>query len=133
MAHPLLAAEGLGRQLDRRWLWKDLSLALHPQERVGLVGPSGSGKTLLLRTLVLLNPLQQGHILFNAQPLGKQSITEYRTQVIYLPQRPAAFDGTVEENLQRVFALKAQQGTYERSRIENYLATLGRSPEFLDL
>ncbi|MEO0409158.1 MAG: ATP-binding cassette domain-containing protein, partial [Cyanobacteria bacterium P01_A01_bin.135] len=47
--------------------------------------------------------------------------------------RPAAFDGTVEENLQRVFALKAQQGTYERSRIENYLATLGRSPEFLDL
>ncbi|MGF1515648.1 MAG: ATP-binding cassette domain-containing protein [Elainellaceae cyanobacterium] len=132
MNHPLLVAKGLGRKLDSRWLWKDLSLELRPQERIGLVGPSGSGKTLLLRTLVLLDPLQQGQITFQSHPLKSQRITQYRTQVIYLPQRPAAFDGTVEDNLKRAFSLKAQTGSYQRSRIEHYLSALERSPDFLD-
>lgn len=131
MTPPLLAAENLGRQLDRRWLWKDLSFELYPKERVGLVGPSGSGKTLLLRTLVLLDPVQQGQITFNSRPLNRQGVPQYRTQVVYLPQRPAAFDGTVEENLKRVFDLSAQTGTYQRSRIESYLDVLGRAPDFL--
>ncbi|MGF1537595.1 MAG: ATP-binding cassette domain-containing protein [Elainellaceae cyanobacterium] len=131
MTPPLLAAENLGRQLDRRWLWKDLSFELYSKERVGLVGPSGSGKTLLLRTLVLLDPVQQGQITFNSRPLNRQGVPQYRTQVVYLPQRPAAFDGTVEENLKRVFDLSAQTGTYQRSRIESYLDVLGRAPDFL--
>lgn len=128
---PILAANGLGLKLDHRWLWKDLSLHLYPNERVGLVGPSGSGKTLLLRTLVLLDPIQHGHISFGDRPLNSSSITQYRTQVVYLPQRPAIFDGTVEDNLKRAFTLKAQTGTYGRSRIEHYLRTLNRSEAFL--
>ncbi|MGB3615248.1 MAG: ATP-binding cassette domain-containing protein [Elainellaceae cyanobacterium] len=132
MEHPILSANGLRRQLGDRLLWKDLSFELFPEERVGLIGPSGSGKTLLLRTLVLLDPLQQGQITFQGRPLKVQSITQYRTQVIYLPQRPAAFDGTVEDNLKRVFTLAAQTGLYQRSRIEHYLAILNRAPDFLD-
>lgn len=132
MEHPILSASGLRRQLGDRWLWNDLSFALRPQERVGLIGPSGSGKTLLLRALVLLDPLQHGEVSFQGHCIKNQSITQYRTQVIYLPQRPAAFDGTVEDNLKRVFTLAAQTGTYRRSLIERYLSALNRTPDFLD-
>lgn len=139
MTSPILIAKGLGRRLDNRWLWRDLSFELYPEDRVGLIGPSGSGKTLLLRTLVLLDSIQEGEICFGddssgqdvLRPLNRSSITRYRTQVIYLPQRPAVFDGTVEDNLKHVFTLKVQTSAYERSPILHYLNTLNRSEDFL--
>ena len=43
-------------------VFQDLSLRLHPGEKVGMVGPNGSGKTTLLHLVLgLLNP-DIGHI-----------------------------------------------------------------------
>jgi putative ABC transport system ATP-binding protein len=129
---PILSAEGLGCEVNQRWLWKNLDFDLYPGDRVGLVGPSGSGKTLLLRTLVFLDPIQEGQIRFGDRPLTRRVTPQYRTQVIYLSQRPAVFDGTVEDNLKQVFALNAQTGRYERSLILQLLATLNRTADFLN-
>ena len=46
------------------WLIKDVSLAIAPDDRLGIVGPSGAGKTVLLRALALLDPLDSGRILW---------------------------------------------------------------------
>ena len=47
----LIEAEGVGKSLGGRWLFRNLNLTLSPGVRVGLVGANGSGKTTLLKML----------------------------------------------------------------------------------
>ncbi|HYL73608.1 MAG TPA: ABC-F family ATP-binding cassette domain-containing protein [Bryobacteraceae bacterium] len=47
----LIEAEGIGKTLGGRVLFRDLDLTLSPGVRVGLVGSNGSGKTTLLKIL----------------------------------------------------------------------------------
>jgi ATP-binding cassette subfamily F protein uup len=47
----LIEAEGIGKTLGGRRLFRNLSLILSPGVRMGLVGPNGSGKTTLLKIL----------------------------------------------------------------------------------
>jgi ATP-binding cassette subfamily F protein uup len=47
----LIEAEGIGKTLGGRILFRNLHLTLSPGVRVGLVGPNGSGKTTLLKIL----------------------------------------------------------------------------------
>ncbi|MGF1479923.1 MAG: ATP-binding cassette domain-containing protein [Cyanophyceae cyanobacterium] len=130
----LLAVEHLGRKLDQRWLWRGVSFELKPQMRLGLVGPSGAGKTLLFRALVNLDPIDEGNISLAGRSLSQWSLPDYRKRVLYLPQQPALFEGTVEHNLKMVFQLSVHQNrAYERSRILIALETLGRGDHFLTL
>lgn len=132
--HPVLVVKGLGRKIDQRWLWQNVSFDLLPQMRLGLVGPSGSGKTLLLRSLVNLDPIQVGDIIFADRSLSQWSLPLYRTRVLYLPQRPSLFEGTVEQNLTMVLQFSGHRHrTYDRSRILAYLDSLDRSEKFLTL
>ena len=76
-----------------RTLFKDASLRLGDDDRVGLVGPNGSGKTTLLRILAGQEPLDAGRLVQNrAQTVG------------YLPQQGLSFAGrTLLEECQSVF------------------------------
>jgi ATP-binding cassette subfamily F protein uup len=47
----LIEAEGVGKTLGGRRLFRDLNLTLSPGVRIGLVGANGSGKTTLLKIL----------------------------------------------------------------------------------
>jgi ATP-binding cassette subfamily F protein uup len=47
----LIEAEGVGKTLGGRRLFRNLSLTLSPGVRIGLVGANGSGKTTLLKIL----------------------------------------------------------------------------------
>ena len=114
------------------WLIKDVRLSLASGERLGLVGPSGAGKTVLLRALALLDPLDSGRILWHASAVSGEAVPIYRKQVIYLHQRPALFDGSVEDNLRLPFGLKAHRGRqFDRRRVLDLLAELSRDAEFL--
>lgn len=131
-----LRVEHLGRRLGtppkQRWLWRGVSFELESQMRLGLVGPSGSGKTLLLRSLVQLDRVEEGRLSFEGKPLSAWSLPLYRTRVIYLPQRPVLFEGTVEENLQMLFQLAVhRERRYERQRILDDLERLNRDAGFL--
>lgn len=50
-----------------------ISLELYPGETLGLVGESGSGKSTLGRTIVGLEPLTGGSMLYNGKPLDYRS------------------------------------------------------------
>ncbi|NJL44654.1 MAG: ATP-binding cassette domain-containing protein [Leptolyngbyaceae cyanobacterium SM2_3_12] len=129
---PLLKVQNLGRKLADRWLWRGVNLDLWPGEAVGLVAPSGAGKTLLMRNLVLLDPIQQGQIWFEGKTPTDWSLPIYRTRVMYLPQRATAFEGTVQENLKQVFELGVyRQRRFNPEQIKAWLSQLGRSPDFL--
>ncbi|NEO98558.1 MAG: ATP-binding cassette domain-containing protein [Symploca sp. SIO2E9] len=131
--HPIISAKSLGRRVQNRWVWQNFSLELHSGEGLGVVGPSGVGKSLLLRAIAGLDPIQAGEITFGGQPFTSLSMPYYRSLVVYLHQRPAIREGTVEENLQQVYKLRCHQDkVYDRQQILDYLKILGRSANFLE-
>ncbi len=130
----LLAAERLGRKISssRSWLWRGVEFDLNPRTRLGLVGPSGSGKTLLLRALVGLDPVDEGRVLVAGQPLEARDLPTRRQTILYLSQRPALFEGSVEANLKMPFEFSIHRGrAYDRARVLRDLAALGRDEDFL--
>ncbi len=130
--NPILCVQDLGRKVENQWIWSNLSFQLFPGERVAVVGASGSGKSLLLRALAGLDPVQAGQIIFQGQPINSYFMPSYRSQIIYLHQRPALWEGIVEENLQQVYRLAVHRHlVYNRKLILNYLHLLHKTPEFL--
>ncbi|PMB00360.1 ABC transporter [Fischerella thermalis CCMEE 5268] len=130
--HPILSVQNLGRRVDKHWIWSNLSFQLFAGERVAVVGASGSGKSLLLRALAGLDPVQAGQIIFQGQPINSYFMPSYRSQIIYLHQRPALWEGTVEENLQRVYKLAVHHNqVYNRQLILDYLHILHKGADFL--
>lgn len=128
-----MVVENLGRCLQQGWIWQNIQLTLSAGDRLAIVGPSGVGKSLLLRAIAGLDSAQAGRIYFLGKALTDWSMPRYRSQVLYLHQQPALWEGSVEANLQQVFQLQQHQRRgYQRQRIERYLQLLGRDISFLD-
>ncbi len=131
---PILEARQLGRRAPggSEWLLRDVCLSVHPGSRLAVAGPSGSGKTLLLRALALLDPLDAGEVRWRQQPLRHRDIPRFRSQVVYLHQRPALREGTVEENLRQPFTFGVHRDRhYDARRISRLLDRLERGKRFL--
>ena len=131
----LLEARNLGRRRPdgTGWLLDDVSLEVGPGERIALAGPSGAGKTILLRCMALLDPLDVGEVRWQGWPIRRDAVPLFRKAVIYVHQRPALFDETVEAALRRPFSLKVhRRKQFDRSRVLGLLASLGRGEDFLD-
>lgn len=132
--HPALNATGLGRTVDGRALWSDLSIQLRPGDRIALRGPSGSGKTLLMRTLVGLEPLEQGDIQAFGRSLAEWRKPDLRARVMYLPQRIVLPPGTVAQAIERPFGFAIHSDrTYRRGEVVEMLRAFGREERFLHL
>ncbi len=130
-----LLVRGIGRRdlKGENWLFRDVSFAINLGQRLALLGATGAGKTVLLRALALLDPLDAGSIDWQGRAVVGDATPAYRRQVVYLHQRPALFDGGVEDNLRHPFTLRVHQGRrFDRSRVLALLDGLGRGPAFLD-
>jgi putative ABC transport system ATP-binding protein len=115
------------------WLLRDVSFAVGFGDRVGVLGPSGAGKTVFLRALALLDPLDAGAIHYQGQAVGGDAVPRYRSQVIYVHQKPALYEGTVEDNLRQPFTLKVHhEHKFDRRQAADLLASLGRDALFLE-
>ncbi len=130
---PLLEARGLARKMPGGgFLLDDVNLTIFPNERVAIVGPSGAGKTLILRALALLDKSDAGEILWRGGPVTCAETPRFRAQVMYVNQRPALFEGTVEDNLRLPLTLSVhRERRFDRDRIGHLLEQFGRGAEFL--
>ncbi|WP_206028458.1 ABC transporter ATP-binding protein [Thalassoroseus pseudoceratinae] len=129
---PLLQANDLIRRSGKQVLLDHVSLTVQPGERIAVVGPTASGKTLLLRSLALLDPLDGGNIVWHGERISHRDISGYRSQVVYLHQRPALMEGTVEANLRFPFSLKIHSARkFDIDALHAWLATLDRDGSFL--
>jgi putative ABC transport system ATP-binding protein len=131
---PIVEAHAIGRRHPdgKNWLLEQVSLRLEPGERLAVCGPSGSGKTLLLRALALLDPIDQGQLLWLGRPVHRLRVPEFRSQVMYLHQRPAFFEDQVEAALQAPLLLRVHRHRpFDRDRVVAWLAQLGRDASFL--
>lgn len=75
-----------------------ISMEIRAGESIGLIGTSGSGKTTLVDTLLGLLEPQQGVISYNDQDLQKD-LSQWRSQVAYLPQQVFLIDDTLRANV----------------------------------
>lgn len=130
----LIAARNLVRRdaASGQTLLHDIQLRLDPGARIALLGPNGSGKSLLLRSLCLLDPIDEGEILWHGKPIADRDVPKYRRAVVYLHQRPALRDGTVEDNLKLPFELDAnRECSFDRDRALGLLEQAGLGTAFL--
>ncbi len=127
-----LEAIGIGRQAGGHWLLNEIFFSVHAGHRIAVAGPTGSGKTLLLRSLAMLDPLDAGEVRWHGKTVRGSEIPGFRSRVIYLHQRPALAEGTVEDNLRKPFSLRVHRDKrFQRDRIVRLLKSLGREESFL--
>jgi putative ABC transport system ATP-binding protein len=106
---------------------------LHAVDRLTIIGPSGAGKTVLLRAIAMLNPIEEGTIRLRGRAILPDAIPQYRSEVVYLHQRPALLDGSVATNLEHLYSLKVHRTKrFDRARIVGLLGGLARDEGFLD-
>jgi oligopeptide/dipeptide ABC transporter ATP-binding protein len=84
---------GLALQRTVGWVRAvdDVSFAIRPGETLSLVGESGAGKTTVARTVLLLEQLSGGNLLFRGKDVsrfGRAELKEYRSNVQAVFQDP---------------------------------------------
>lgn len=76
MPQELLIVENLGKKLNHTNVLTNVSFTLAKGQSMVIRGESGCGKTTLLRCLALLEPIDQGRIVFNGETVSKRSETK---------------------------------------------------------
>ena len=58
----LLSAHSVSKSYSSRFLFSDVSLHVHDQEKLGIIGPNGSGKSTLLKILCGVENPDEGQV-----------------------------------------------------------------------
>ena len=77
----------------------DLSLAIRPGEKVGLVGPSGAGKSTLVNLLLRFYDLEGGRILIDDQDIALVDQGSLRAQIAMVTQETSLLHRSIRENI----------------------------------
>lgn len=106
---PMLSAHHLRCSRGDRTLFSDLGLSLEAGRWLQVGGANGAGKTTLLRTLVGLNPPDEGEVRWHGQPIRGSGRDAFRRACLYLGHQAAVKDElTPVENLRQACAIDDQ-------------------------
>ncbi len=78
---------------------RDLSLAIRPGEKVGIVGPSGAGKSTLVNLLLRFYQLDEGRILIDGQDIAGVKQNSLRAAIGMVTQDTSLLHRSVSENI----------------------------------
>ena len=106
-----ITAQNINKSINGKTILKDISLAIHPREFIGLMGPSGCGKSTLMDALNGLRPASSGNVFVNDLDLY-HNFNALRRSIGYVPQRDVLHDAlTVERTLYYAAKLRLPAGT----------------------
>jgi ATP-binding cassette subfamily F protein 3 len=106
----VLSVQHLSKSYGAATVLADVSFAVNPSERVGLIGPNGSGKSTLLRCLIGQEQPDAGTVVANGARLG------YLAQVLSTPA-PADSDLVYDSEARTVDDVLGAAGPGYRSEI----------------
>ena len=105
-AEPLVAARGAIRFENVRFHYgkgagviDDLSFAIAPGEKVGLVGRSGAGKSTLAHLLLRFHDVEAGRILIDGQDIAGVTQESLRQQIGMVTQDTSLMHRSVADNI----------------------------------
>ncbi|WP_428394524.1 thiol reductant ABC exporter subunit CydD [Lichenicoccus sp.] len=91
--------EQIGFSYGATPILRGINLTLARGRCIALVGPSGSGKTTLAELLLGFVPPSHGRLTADGVDLDLLSPAEWRRRIVWLPQRPTLFHGSVLDNI----------------------------------
>ena len=80
-------------------VFQNLSINLHPEEKVGLIGHSGAGKTTFIKLLLRLYNLDAGSISIDNQNIANVEQDSLRQNIAIIPQEPLLFSRSLMDNI----------------------------------
>ena len=97
----MLEVKDIFKSFDGKEILKGINLKVSKGEKVIIIGPSGSGKSTFLRTLNLLENVDEGEIIFDGKVVDKKIyIDKYRENIGMVFQSFNLFNNmTVKENI----------------------------------
>ena len=111
----------------------DISIEIHPGEKIAIVGENGAGKTTFVKLLMRLYDVTKGSIRYGEHDIREYNTREYRKKISAVFQDYNIYAATLAENV-----LLGQVGENDREDIENALKKadftkkLNSLPEGLD-
>lgn len=84
---------------DRNPLFKNLSVTIKPQEKVGLVGLSGSGKSTFVKLVSRFYDVNQGAIKINGTDIRKLTQNSLHRHISSIPQDVCLFNRSLFDNI----------------------------------
>lgn len=99
----ILEIKNIFKSFEGKEVHRGVSFGLREGETLGLLGPSGTGKSVLLRSLIGLELIDEGEIVYRGSRIDKLSEKQFckvRTKLSYSFQNGALFDSiSVFENV----------------------------------
>lgn len=103
MKEVLLELKNIHKSFGNHHIHKGINLTLHKGESLGLLGGSGTGKSVLLRSIIGLERIDQGEMIFKGErydQLTENQLKSIRIKISYSFQSGALFDSiNVFENI----------------------------------
>lgn len=78
---------------------EDISLVLHPGEKIAVVGKTGAGKTSIAKVIDRLYPTTAGTCTLDGINGDDMPYGQWRSQIAIVSQDPGVLTGTIRENL----------------------------------
>jgi ATP-binding cassette subfamily B protein len=77
----------------------DVSIVVHPGERLALVGPTGAGKSTLAKLMTRFYDPTAGAVRYGGVDLRDATLASLRERILVVPQEGYLFAGTVRDNV----------------------------------
>jgi ABC-type multidrug transport system ATPase subunit len=122
---PLYELRHIIRRFGEREVLHIDSLTLESGEIYALLGANGAGKSTLMRLLAFLDSPTSGTLVFRGTRVvpGKEAL--FRTGIVWVPQFPVMFTGTLLYNIEYPMCLKKIPGAERKKRAMELLGAVG--------
>ena len=124
----MIRVENLDKAFDNKRVLSDINVAFEAGKVNLIIGKSGSGKTVLLKSLIGLHSIDQGHIYYGDRDITQMNarqIKSLREEIGVVYQGGALFDSlTVLENV--MFPLNLFSNMSEKEKKERAVFCLHR-------
>ena len=125
MSQPLYILKNLTQQFGERQILNISHLEIEAEPVYALLGHNGAGKSTLMKILAFLDTPYGGELYFKGRLIKKEQWAGLRAKVVWVPQSPVMFTGTLQYNIEYPMRLKRINKADYQKRAAELLEIVG--------